>query len=68
MGAGFAIGRSLFGPDGIPIFWLLLGGVSLFAAFKMFQAVRFYRNVQGYYNVAKEAINQPKQIIINVTP
>ena len=68
MGAGFAIGQSLFGPDGIPIWWLLVGGVTLFAALKMYQAYRFYRNMNGYYNIAKDAINQPKQIIINIAP
>jgi amino acid transporter len=68
MGAGFAIGRSLFGPDGIPIWWLLVGGVTLFAALKMYQAFRFYRSMKGYYTTAKEAINQPRQVIINVVP
>ena len=57
MGAGFAIGRSLFGPDGIPIWWLLVGGVTLFAALKMYQALRFYRQMRGYYNTAKNVID-----------
>jgi hypothetical protein len=68
MGAGFAIGRSLFGPDGIPIWWLLVAGVTLFAALKMYQAFRFYRQMQGYYNSAKNVIDQPRQVIINVVP
>ena len=68
MGTGFAIGQSLFGPEGISIWWLLVGGATVFTFFKMYQAFKFYRNAQSYYKMAKEVVNQPKQVIINVTP
>ena len=59
MGAGFAIGQSLFGPDGIPIIYILMGGAAMYAAFKAYQAFRFYRQARGYYNFAKEVYQKP---------
>ncbi len=59
MGAGFAIGQSLFGPDGIPIIYLLMGGAALFAAFKIYQFIRFIRTAHGYYKFAKEVCAKP---------